>query len=355
MQIWHVIDSLEVGGAETVVATLCREQQAAGHAPSVHCLLRAGKIAKDLMEDGIPVHVYGPAPLMDIARRMFGLMRSQRPDVLHCHNETPTIFCAPAARLAGVRSVITTYHGMVVPLNAPRLKFWMATRFCNKVVAVSRTTQANLERSPISCPGRIVTLYNSAAPAGSTGFFPVCGPDEFPIVNVARHVPAKDILTLLRAFAIARQKAPDLVLLLAGSGVLTDSLKQSTTELGLDASVRFLGEQSDVGGILRQSKLFVLSSINEGLPISLLEAMSAGLPQVVTAVGGMAEIMELSQSGIAAPPQDPPALAAAILRFRDDEQWRLECGRRARECYESRFTPARMAADYFSLYTADRR
>lgn len=352
MQIWHAIDSLEVGGAETVVATLCREQQRAGHSPSVHCLLREGKIAEDLRSRGIPVHVHGPAALMTVARRMFRMMKAQRPDVLHCHNETPTIFGAPAARAAGVRRVITTYHGMVVPAEALRLKFWIATRFCDKVVAVSRTTQANLERSRLSCPGKIVTLYNSAEPAARSASPPLCEPNQFPIVNVARHVPAKDLLTLLRAVALARQKAPDLVLVLAGSGPLTDSLKQSTVELRLESAVRFLGEQPDVGGILASAKLFVLSSVNEGLPISLLEAMAASLPQVVTAVGGMREIVELSQSGLVVPARDAGALAAAIVRFREDERWRLACGQRARECYEKHFTPARMAADYFALYTA---
>jgi glycosyltransferase involved in cell wall biosynthesis len=352
MKIWHAIDSLEVGGAETMVATLCREQQKAGLAPSVHCLLRGGKIAGDLKACGIPVYVHGPGALLEVARRMFRMMRTEHPDVLHCHNETPTIFGAPAARAAGVRCVISTYHGMVVPLEALRLKFWMATRFCNRVVAVSGTTRANLEKSPLSCPGRIVTLYNSAAPPGCSSAFSVCAPGEFAVVNVARHVPAKDLVTLLRASAMVRAKAPDVVLVLAGDGPLTGSLKQAAAELELNDSVRFLGEQPDVGGILRQCRLFALSSVNEGLPISLLEAMSAGLPQVVTAVGGMREIVELSQSGVIVPPQDPAALAQAILRFHDDEAWRLECAQRARDCYESRFTPPRMAADYYALYAA---
>ena len=352
MRIWHAIDSLEVGGAETIVATLCREQQKAGHSPEAHCLLREGKIAADLRAIGVPVTVHGPASLTEIGRRLYRAMRAARPDVLHCHNETPAIVGAPAARAAGVRSVLVTYHGMVVPVNKLRLKFWLAARLCNYVVAVSRTTQNNLEQSRLSTPSRIVTLYNSAAPAGFSPAAPICAPDEFPIVNVARHVPAKDLVTLFRALALARQKAPDLVLVLAGSGPLTGMLTRSAAELGLDGAVRFLGEQPEVGGILRQGKVFALSSVNEGLPISLLEAMSAGLPQVVTDVGGMPEVIELSQAGIVVPPKDPAAYAEALLRFRSDEERRRECGKRALQCYEERFTPGRMAADYLALYTA---
>ena len=334
-----------------MVATLCHEQRRAGLKPSVHCLLRAGKIAEDLQAHNIPVYVHGPASLPEIGRRLFRAMRAQPPDVVHCHNETPTIVCAPVARAAGVPRIVTTYHGMVVPLRAFRLKFWIATRFCDHVVAVSRTTQHNLEQSPLSCPERIVMLYNGAAPAaGASTDAAVCGPDEFPIVNVARHVPAKDHLTLLRALALARREDSSLVLLLVGLGPLTDSLKAAVAELGLGQAVRFMGERADVGAILDQSRLFVLSSINEGLPISLLEAMAAGLPYVVTAVGGMPEILDISHAGLVVPPRDPEALARAILDFRSREDWRIACGRRARESYDRCFTPERMASGYLKLY-----
>jgi glycosyltransferase involved in cell wall biosynthesis len=351
MQIWHVIDSLEVGGAETMVATLCREQRRAGLLPSVHCLLRGGKLADDLRACHIPVTVHGPASLPAIGRRLFRLMRSAPPDAVHCHNETPAIVCAAAARMAGVPSIIATYHGMVVPLRAFRLKFWIAARFCDRLVAVSRTTQANLEQSPLSCPEKIVTLYNGAAPAANAAEeAPLCAPGEFPIVNVARHVPAKDHLTLLRGLGVARREDRSLVLFLVGLGPLTESLRRSAMELGIAEAVRFLGERADVGEILRQSKLFVLSSVNEGLPISLLEAMAAGLPHVVTQVGGMREVVEMSQAGLLVPPQDPEALAKAMLQFRADETWRLECAQRARQSYERCFTPEQMAAGYLKLY-----
>ena len=170
------------------------------------------------------------------------------------------------------------------------------------------------------------------------------------MVNVARHVPAKDLLTLLRAMVLVREQAPEVVLVLAGSGPLTEDLEHSAAAIRIDDRVRFLGEQPDVGGILRLAKVFAMSSVNEGLPISLLEAMAVGVPQVVMAVGGMREIMELSGAGTMAQPKDAAAIAHAILSLRNDEAWRLECGRRARECYELHFTPGRMAADYESLY-----
>jgi glycosyltransferase involved in cell wall biosynthesis len=355
LKIWHVIDTLEVGGAETVVATLCREQQEAGHSPSVYCLARGGKLAEDLRARDVPVLVMGPDTLPSIARRMYGQMRAGKPDAIHCHNETPTIVCAGPARLAGVRRVITSYHGMVVPLRAPRLKFWVATRFCDYVVAVSKTTQANLEVSSLSCPEKILTIYNAAAPAerGTNGP-PLCSPDEFPIVHVARHVAAKDIDTLLSAVDIARRTDPAIVLVLAGAGPLTPRHKETAARLRLGDAARFLGECGQVGHVLAQSKVFVLSSVNEGLPISLLEAMAAGLPQIVTAVGGMREVVNLAQSGLVVPPRNPEAMAEAILTFRARETWRQECAGRARECYEQYFTPRRMAADYEALYTRGR-
>lgn len=358
MRIWHLIDTLEVGGAETMVATLCQHQRDAGLSPSVHCVERGGEIADQLEEQGIPVHIHGVSSLVRLSFRLARMMKKLQPQVIHCHNASAAIAGAPAAYMAGLKAVIATRHGLVPPDRYFRreVKFWLAARFCTFVVAVCQTARQNLMHGPLAIPEKVVTIYNSAAPAGhaaapGVGKAPLCRPGEFSIVNVARHSKEKDLETLLSAFAQARQQVPSLRLILAGNGVRTPDLKRYAEELNLQASISFLGERRDVGFILSQASLFVLSSVSEGLPISLLEAMAAGVPQVVTRVGGMPEIVEMSRGGSVVPPRDPGALAEAILRFVADEQWRRHCGEKARECYERNFTPRRMAEDYYALYT----
>lgn len=358
MHIWHLIDTLEVGGAEIMVATLCRSQKRAGLVPAVHCLARGGKIADILVAEGIPVRVHGVRSLVHLAFRLRRLMLAEKPDVVHCHNEAATIAGAPAAAAAGVRTVVSTRHGLVPPKTHLRreVKFWLAARFCQHVVAVCKKAQSNLAQGPFALKEKLVTIYNSAAPAVTSlpdqaQPEPICSETDFVVINVARHSREKDLYTLLAAHALAVRSAPSLRLVLAGDGPLTPALRTQADELGIAATVVFLGERRDIGRLLAQSKLFVLSSISEGLPISLLEAMAAGVPQVVTNVGGMAEVLEMSRGGLVVPPSSPEALADAILKFVHNEDFRQECASRSRDCYQRQFLADRMASDYFNLYT----
>ena len=112
MRIAHVIDSMEVGGAEAVVMALCRMQQAAGHSTEVHCVMKRGVLAERLEAEGVPVYLHGPSRQARTMWSFYRRFKASRPDVVHCHNKVPTVCAAPAARLAGARAVITTRHGM---------------------------------------------------------------------------------------------------------------------------------------------------------------------------------------------------------------------------------------------------
>ena len=115
MVIAHVIDSLEVGGAETVVAGLCRSHAAAGHRVEVHCLMAAGRLAIELEQEGVRVSVHVSNSAWASVWKLFRAFRSSRPDVVHGHNKVATIRAAVAARLTGTRAVVSTRHG-IVPL-----------------------------------------------------------------------------------------------------------------------------------------------------------------------------------------------------------------------------------------------
>jgi glycosyltransferase involved in cell wall biosynthesis len=128
------------------------------------------------------------------------------------------------------------------------------------------------------------------------------------------------------------------------------SLRKLADELGLGECVTFFGEQADVSRFLLAADLFVSSSVTEGLPVSLLEAMSAGLPAVVTDVGGMGEIARLSGAVTLVPSSDPERMAAALCDAVTRPQELPKMGERASRCYEHYFRPERMLDDYMSLY-----
>ena len=249
-----------------------------------------------------------------------------------------------------MKSIIATRHGLVKPPYQLRreLKFALASRWCDWIVGVCEGTRTNLLAAPFAARDKIIHIYNGALPADIRA---VPRPKTaFTLLHVGRLAPTKDHATLLRAFALTRTHYPDLQLWMVGDGPLESSLRDLSKELGLSDCVTFFGEQADVSPFLLAADLFVISSITEGLPVSLLEAMSAGLPAVVTDVGGMGEIARLSGAVTLVPSSDPKRLAGALCDAVARRQELPKMGRLASYCYEQYFKPERMLDEYMSLY-----
>jgi len=350
LRIAHVGDSMEMGGAEKLTATLCRLQRDRGHTASVHCLYRLGVLGEELKAEGFEVILHHPCSFLQLARGLYRSFRRSRPDVVHCHNATAAIMAAFPARLAGVKTVIVTRHGLVKPPYQIRreLKFALASRWCDWVVGVCEGTQANLLAAPFAARDKIIQIYNGAVPADIRA---VPRPKKgFTLLYVGRLAPLKDHATLLQAVALTRAQQPDVQLWIVGDGPLEFSLRKLTDELGLNECVTFFGEQADVSPFLLAADLFVSSSVTEGLPVSLLEAMSVGLPAVVTDVGGMGEIARLSGAVTLVPSSDPKSMAKAFCDAIAGKQKLSEQGQLASHCYEQYFRPERMLDDYMNLY-----
>ena len=367
MRIVHVVDSMEMGGAEILVALLCRWQRSQGHNPTVFCLVEGGTLADQLEQEGIRVRVHRPIPgllgRMRMMRNLYKEFTLERPDVVHCHNMSPTILTSLPARWAGVRAVFSTRHGMANRYSIASkfggtlarvgglIRFCVAARYCSRVVAVCEAARRNLETGLGASLYKVVTIRNGVLPMS-----PSSSPDPsirkvgFTLISVARLNWKKNQACLLQAVALARKKVPDLHLWLVGGGPEADSLQDLARQLGIESYVCFAGERSDIGDWLAQADLFVLSSLTEGLPLSLLEAMAAGLPFIVTNVGGMPEVAELSGAGTVVESRSEEALAEAIVQHAARRAELPDLGRRARLCYEQHFTLERMVNSYSELY-----
>jgi glycosyltransferase involved in cell wall biosynthesis len=173
---------------------------------------------------------------------------------------------------------------------------------------------------------------------------------ELSAVSVARLSPEKDFGTLLRATAIVLREFPQFRLRIVGDGRERGALERLSAELGLTSVVEFMGERSNVPALLATAGFFVSSSRTEGISLTVLEAMSVGLPVVTTAVGGSPEIVVEGTTGWLAPAEDPQALAHAITRMcRARSHW-MEMGRAARERVEEHFNIRSTMAHYETLY-----
>jgi len=162
--------------------------------------------------------------------------------------------------------------------------------------------------------------------------------------------PVKNHALLLNAFHTALASLPDLRLWMVGDGRERNSLENLSAQLGITSQVTFWGQQLDVAPFFSAADAFIMSSKSEGLPISLLQAFSLGLPAIVTDVGGMAEVVRLARAGIIVPPMDAEAMGSAIVRLATHDSERSEFSRNAIAAFQERFTLKTMADTYMKLY-----
>ena len=155
---------------------------------------------------------------------------------------------------------------------------------------------------------------------------------------------------LLNAFRVALTSMPDLRLWMVGDGSERQSLEALATELGIAAQVTFWGQQLDVAPFFSAADAFIMSSKSEGLPMSLLQAFSLGVPAIVTDVGGMAEVVRLAKAGYTVPVTDPAEMAAAILRLAGSDAEREQFSVNAEAAFNSHFTLQAMVDAYMDLY-----
>jgi len=352
MKIVHVVDSMEVGGAETLVAQMCHLQRQRGHDPRVYAIGPLGALGEQLQKDGFIVKANMGIHLLDTARNFYHIFKETRPDVVHLHNPTPTIYAAIAAKMAGVPRVISTRHSLVAPPRkvVAELKYAVAARFCDCIVGICDATVSNV-KSMHSIPTRkILRIYNGVTSLHRVVKEQCPQKNGFTLLYVGRLAPVKNHPLLLSAFQQALLSQPGLRLWMVGDGSERKALEALSSELGISAQVTFWGQQMDVAPFFSAADTFVMSSVSEGLPMSLLQAFSLSIPAIVTDVGGMAEVVRLANAGLTVSPKDPAEMTTAMLHLASNDKERLCFSKNAIESFHSHFTLETMLGAYMELY-----
>lgn len=360
--ICQLLHGLRVGGAEVLAARLAR-RLAGSYRFVFACLEEVGTLGQELQAEGFPVEVLGRQPGIDwrCMRRLRRLLRRERVELVHAHQYTPFFYSA-MARFPGRRPpILFTEHGRPYP-DRPRPKRIAANRVLlgrrDRVVAVGQAVrQALIENEGIAGP-RIEVIHNgidlAAFSAGGDRLalrseFGL-GVDDLVLLQVARLDPYKDHSAALRMIEIVAKSRPEARLVLVGEGPEEESIRSMIRQGGLESNVRLLGLRTDVARLLPMADLFLLTSVTEGIPVTLIEAMAASLTIVGTRVGGMAEVVEEGTTGLLSPSGDAPSLAESVLRLSADPGLRLRMGRLGAERAHRLFSEPQMHAGYQRCY-----
>lgn len=352
MKIAHVVDSMEVGGAEMLVLQMCHLQREQGHDTRVYAITTLGPLGERMQKEGFIVQAHMGQRFADATRNFYRIFRETRPDVVHLHNPTPTIYAAMAARIAGVTSIVSTRHSLVARPHRwmVELKYGIAATCCDWIVGICDATVRNLKSLHTISAGKIVRIYNGVEPLRRVPQENCPPKSGFTLLYIGRLAPVKNHTLLFRAFRPALSANPHLRLWMVGDGSERKALERLADELGISAQVTFWGQQLDVAPFFSAADAFIMSSKSEGLPLSLLQAFSLGLPAIVTDVGGMAEVVRLARAGLTVPVTAPAELTKGILWLADNKAKAESLSRAAEESFYSSFVVGDMVESYSRLY-----
>jgi glycosyltransferase involved in cell wall biosynthesis len=299
--------------------------------------------------------------------KLVRLLREFRPHVVHTHTAKAGFLGRTAALSVRPRpAIVHTYHGHVLrgyfgPARQGlylRLERVLA-RPSDCLIGVSQATVDELVALGVAPREKFRAIRLGLDLEPLTRLDPEAGralraelgigADDVLAVFVGRLVPIKRLEVLLTALELARRGEPRLRLAIVGDGEIRPALEGQAESIGVADSVRFLGYRRELGTVFAAADLAVLSSDNEGTPVSLIESAAAGLPAVATDVGGVAEAVG-TESGVLVPPGDIGAFAEALARLAADPELRGRLGAAGRRLAVDRFGAARLLSDTEALY-----
>jgi glycosyltransferase involved in cell wall biosynthesis len=359
-----VIDKSSIGGGQRYVLDLVQRLDRSRFVPLVACS-PGGPLVEEVRKAGahcFTLPIKRPVSLAGV-RALARLLREHRPAVMHANGLVAAVHCALAAGKAGKPPVIYSQHGLhyhnygllTRPLRLAA-EGWVCRRV-QMVVSCSEVDRRECEGRGWLSDGRSCVLSYGTDPLPLPSDERVrqmraeLGAADGPLLlAVGRLHPQKGFSYLLRAMAQVRPKLPSAVLALVGDGPLRVSLQALSSHLGLDANVRFLGFRNDLWELLAASNMVVISSLWEGLPYFLLQAMASERPIVCTRVGACADVLDEGRCGILVPPADEASLGEAVLSLARDRALAGDLAQCARKRALSHFRASDMTRQVESLY-----
>jgi glycosyltransferase involved in cell wall biosynthesis len=287
--------------------------------------------------------------------RLLCLIKKERPQIIHTHTAKAGALGRLAGALCGCK-LVHTFHGHVLEGYFGRIKsrifIWIErflAMFADKIIVVSPRIKDELLRLKVAPENKIAVIPLGLELEGLLGLnSPESAGEGLNIGIVGRLVPIKNHRMFLQAAAEIKDERFRFFII--GDGELRQDLENYARELGLSGKVTFSGWQRDLLRLYRRLDLVVLTSLNEGTPVSIIEAMAAARPIIATDVGGVRDLLGDNERGILVKSGDSRGLSEAILKLVQKPSLRAQLGLRGREFVRGRFNKERLIRDIELLY-----
>ena len=369
--IAHILYRFDVGGLENGVVNLINRIPNDRFHHVIISLTDATDFKKRIKNPNVDIFCLHKKPGQDFAYlwRLWKLLRKLKPSITHTRNlaalETVVI-----AFLAGVPRRVHSEHGWgMADLHGTNRKYRMLRKgmslLVHRYIGLSKHIETYLHEDVGIPKAKLTQLYNGVDEARFSAesnketqknLFPsgFISANSIVIGTVGRMEPVKDQLALANAFIrlyeLSGSKRSKLRLVIIGDGELRAPILQRLQDAGISAQAWLPGSHDQVPAIMQAMDIFVLPSRNEGISNTILEAMASGLPIVATRVGGNPELVVENETGVLVPPDDPTALASALLKYVNNPDQRSTQGRAGRARIEQHFRLEHMVDKYLSVY-----
>ena len=362
VKVLHIIPMLSPGGAERVAVHIVTRLNRRRYEPVVVSL--RGRLECDLdrllEKAGVEVRYLGKRPGFDYRTyyRLHRTLRDCSPNIIHTHLHVLR-YALPSLLMLNDVSLLHTVHNIAEREIEAGVRWIQRYAFSHGVVPVAVAEEVALSVKRLYEVPRCRVISNGiptdyyARPQTSRqewrtkeGF----GENDVLFVCVARFAAQKNHVLLLKAFGQGPASDPTAHLVLVGEGALQEQLEQQTHQLGLARQVHFLGVRTDIPDVLGAMDVFALSSDYEGNPLSVMEAMAAGLPVVATAAGGVSDLLENGREGIVVQPGSVQDLSNVMSSLLENRELRQSLGKAAARRAKENFDVSAMVQAYEEMY-----
>lgn len=310
------------------------------------------------------------SPVKDLKAllQIYRILKKEKPDIVHTHSSKAGILGRFAAWLAGVKNIFHTIHGYGFneTQKAPvKFLFVWIEKFCclfsDKLICVAKEDIKKGIRYGISKEDKFMVIragidvnyFKNFKPSGNLKSAFAADPKSKIVLTIGPFKPQKNLADFIRAAAIVSRKIPNVRFLIAGDGQQRGALESQIKDLNIENNVLLLGWRKDIADLLYSCDIFAMTSLWEGLPCVIVEAMSCSKPVIANAVDGVKEIVEEGKTGFLIKPYDYEATAEKIIYLIENEAHAQKMGENAKASIGEEFDLSYVVKQHERLYNGE--